>query len=179
MAFDKTGKKTLPLPSAYHDLKFTQIKANHVPADSKEVTPVILITLYRPKNYNAWTNTMAEELEYVFTLIDIDDRVRCAVVTGDGRMFCAGSDLSIGFNGYNEDPRDHRDSGGRSVLAIHRCRKPVIGAINGSAVGIGITLTLPMTIRIAYEGAKVGFVFARRGIVMEACSSFFLPRLIG
>ena len=95
-------------------------------------------------------------------------------------MFCAGADLSSELNsGPEETVRSHRDGGGRVALAIHRCRKPVIGAINGSAVGIGITMTLPMSIRIVSAEAKVGFVFARRGIVMEACSSFFLPRLVG
>src|SRR5271163_461361 len=96
-------------------------------------------------------------------------------------MFCAGADLDAG-NGltYTGDtPRTHRDGGGRVTLAIHRCTKPVIAAINGSAVGVGITMTLPMNIRVVSEKAKVGFVFARRGIVMEAASSFFLPRLIG
>jgi len=119
------------------------------------------------------------ELEHAFQLVDVDDRVKCAVVTGNGRMFCAGADLDTAFKGGEEDPRDHRDGGGRVALAIHRCRKPVIGALQGSAVGIGITMTLPMNIRIAYKDAKIGFVFARRGLIMEACSSYFLPRLIG
>jgi len=119
------------------------------------------------------------ELEDVFNLFDLDDRVRCVVVTGYGKMFCAGADLESGFKGGEEIPFEHRDGGGRVALATHRCRKPVIAAINGAAVGIGITMTLPMTIRIAYKDAKIGFVFARRGLIMEACSSFFLPKLIG
>ena len=94
-------------------------------------------------------------------------------------MFCAGADLDIGFSSGKEPIRDHRDGGGRASLAIHRCRKPTIAAMHGSAVGVGVTMTLPMTIRIAYEKAKIGFVFARRGIIMEACSSYFLPKLIG
>ncbi|KAK4988489.1 hypothetical protein LTR50_003893 [Elasticomyces elasticus] len=128
---------------------------------------------------------MADELESAFALADVDDRVACVVVTGQGRLFCAGADLESGFMGTEEGEdvgrrgREHRDGGGRVALAIHRCRKPVIGAINGSAVGVGITMTLPMSIRIVYAEAKIGFVFARRGLVMEACSSFFLPRLIG
>lgn len=169
----------LDLPSSYTSLPFKEIRVTHVPDSSPEPTPVLVVTLYRPKNHNAFTGTMMAELEHVFTLIDVDDRIKCAIVTGQGRMFCAGADLSVGFVGGQEDPRVHRDGGGRVALAIHRCRKPIIGALNGSAVGIGITMTLPMSIRIAYEGAKIGFVFARRGIVMEACSSFFLPRLIG
>ncbi|QIW96994.1 hypothetical protein AMS68_002512 [Peltaster fructicola] len=179
MPFDGVNRQSLPLPATYNSLDYKEIKVSHVPASSKEPTPILLVTLYRPKNYNAFTLTMMKELEHIFTLIDVDDRVKCAVVTGDGRMFCAGADLSVGFSGGKEDPREHRDGGGRVVLSIHRCRKPIIGALNGSAVGIGITMTLPMTIRIAYEGAKIGFVFARRAIIMEACSSFFLPRLIG
>ena len=94
-------------------------------------------------------------------------------------MFCAGADLDTGLSCGGDTARTHRDGGGRVALAIHRCTKPVIAAINGSAVGVGITMTLPMNIRIVSEKAKIGFVFARRGIVMEAASSFFLPRLIG
>jgi enoyl-CoA hydratase/carnithine racemase len=135
--------------------------------------------MYRPNNYNAFTNTLMRELEKMFELIDVDDRVKCVVVSGHGKMFCAGADLDVGFRSGQERLRDHRDGGGRVSLAIHRCRKPTIAAIHGAAVGVGITITLPMTIRIAYEKAKVGFVFARRGIIMEACSSFFLPKLVG
>lgn len=179
MTFDRINRATLKVPKSYAELAFKEIKVSHVPPSSPTPTPILLVTLYRPKNYNAFTFTMMAELEEIFTLIDVDDRIKCAIVTGDGRMFCAGADLSSGFQGGKEDPRDHRDGGGRVALSIHRCRKPIIGALNGSAVGIGITMTLPMTIRIAFEGAKIGFVFARRAIIMEACSSFFLPRLIG
>lgn len=169
----------LPLPKAYDELNFDTIRVSHVPETSQEVTPVVLVTLYRPKKYNAFTKQMMRELEHVYTLFDVDDRVKCIVQTGHGKMFCAGADLDTGFVGAQEATRDHRDGGGRVTLAIHRCRKPTIAAVNGSAVGIGITMTLPMNIRIAYEGAKIGFVFARRGLVMEAASSFYLPRLIG
>ncbi|KAK4542764.1 hypothetical protein LTR36_006140 [Oleoguttula mirabilis] len=170
----------LSLPDSYSTPPLTeQIRLHHVPESSQEVTPVIVVELYRPQKYNAFTNTMMRELEHAFQLFDVDDRVKCVVVTGYGKMFCAGFDLDSGFVGGEEDPRDHRDGGGRVALAIHRCRKPVIGALQGSAVGIGITMTLPMSIRIAYQDAKIGFVFARRGLIMEACSSFFLPRLIG
>ena len=124
---------------------------------------------------------MAASLETAFTLLSSDPRVKAIVVTGHGRMFCAGADLDPGSGiTYSHDTaRTHRDGGGRVALAIHRCNKPVIAAINGSAVGVGITMTLPMNIRIVSEKAKIGFVFARRGIVMEAASSYFLPRLIG
>jgi enoyl-CoA hydratase/carnithine racemase len=170
----------LALPQSYADLPFTEIRVTNVPESSSDVTPIVLVTLYRPTRHNAFTTTMMRELELAYTLFDIDDRVKCIVQTGHGRMFCAGADLDTSiFDGGDESVRDHRDGGGRVVMAINRCRKPTIAALNGSAVGIGITMTLPMNIRIAYEGAKVGFVFARRGLIMEAASSFFLPRLIG
>ena len=171
--------KEILLPSSYFELLFEQIRVSHVPESSKEVTPIIVLTLYRPKNYNAFTPTIMREMEQAFELFDVDDRVKCIVVTGHGRIFCAGADLETGFIGGRESNRDHRDGGGRVTLAIHRYRKPTIGAIQGSAVGVGITMTLPMNIRIAYEKAKIGFVFARRGLIMEACSSYFLPKLIG
>lgn len=168
------------MPKSYGDLPFTQIALSHHPASSPTPTPVIILTLNRPKQYNAFTEpVMSEELVSAFTLLDLDERVKCIVVTGAGKMFCAGADLSSGFKAAATHGRDHRDGGGRVVLSIHRCRKPVIAAINGSAVGVGITMTLPMAIRIAWRRAKIGFVFSRRGLVSEACSSFFLPRLIG
>ncbi|RMD43849.1 hypothetical protein DV735_g1346, partial [Chaetothyriales sp. CBS 134920] len=127
---------------------------------------------------------MQREICRVYELIEVDPRVKCVVVTGAGsKAFCAGADLDIGFQLESEPSHsrdvEHRDGGGRVSLAIHQSSKPTIGAINGSAVGIGITMCLPMAIRIAYEKAKVGFVFSRRGLVMEACSSYFLPRLVG
>lgn len=171
------------LPSSYAALPTKHIQLSHVPADSPTPTKVILITLNRPEKHNAFTQTMADELCQAFRLFDADDRVRAVVVTGAGKMFCAGADLDIGFKKSGEDAkkpaRDYRDSGGQVTLSIHHCRKPTVVAINGSAVGVGVTMTLPATIRIAYSGAKIGFVFARRGLIMEAASSFFLPRLIG
>ena len=172
---------TLSPPPSYAALGFKQIRLSHVPESSKEVTPVIVVTLYRPEKYNAFTTSiMGRELIETFRLLDIDDRVKCIVLTGQGKMFCAGADLQGDeWSPGTEYIRDHRDGGGQLALAIHRCRKPTIGAIQGSAVGVGITMTLPLSIRIAYEKAKIGFVFARRGIIMEACSSFFLPKLVG
>lgn len=147
---------------------------------------VAVITLNRPDRMNAFTGTMMFELIGAFEEIDRDDNVRVAIVTGEGRAFCAGADLGAGGGTFDAKKggetvgvSDHRDGGGRVTLAIHNCRKPVIAAINGPAVGVGITMTLPMDIRIASEDAKVGFVFARRGIVPEACSSWFLPRIVG
>jgi enoyl-CoA hydratase/carnithine racemase len=130
---------------------------------------------------------MARELEAVYKQFDIDDRVRAVVLTGSGKMFCAGADLEVGFLTGKAakdiaDPggaRDHRDSAGWVTLAMHNCRKPTVVAINGSAVGVGITSTLPAAIRVAYKDAKIGFVFGRRGLIMEGASAFFLPKLIG
>ena len=143
---------------------------------------VATITLFRPDRLNAYTGVMRDELVDVFGAADKDDKVRALVVTGAGRAFCAGADLGEGgatFNHAGVRLADYRDGGGRVTLAIYRCRKPVIAAINGPAVGIGITMTLPMDIRVAAEDAKIGFVFARRGIVPEAASSWFLPRIVG
>jgi enoyl-CoA hydratase/carnithine racemase len=129
---------------------------------------------------------MARELLDAFDQADADDGVRVIVVTGSGRAFCAGADLSTGGDTFDySTPRyqatvdDHRDGGGLATLRIFECKKPVIAAINGAAVGVGATMTLPMDVRIASDTAKFGFVFARRGIVPEACSSWFLPRIVG
>jgi enoyl-CoA hydratase/carnithine racemase len=146
-----------------------------------------LIRLNRPEKLNALTPVMREELIHCFQVADQDDAVRVVVVTGAGRAFCAGADLSGGGSTFDRAQREgreirlssHRDGGGQVALAVYHCRKPVIAAIHGPAVGIGITMTLPMDIRIAAEDAKIGFVFARRGVVPEACSSWFLPRIVG
>jgi enoyl-CoA hydratase/carnithine racemase len=147
---------------------------------------VATITLDRPERLNAFTGRMLHELLDAFDRSDADDEVRAVVVTGRGRGFCAGADLSGGaetFSGGGSDVMTDvgvpRDGGGLVSLRIFRSSKPVIGAINGPAVGVGITMTLPMDIRLASEQARIGFVFARRGIVPEACSSWFLPRLVG
>lgn len=162
---------------------------------------VMTITLNRPDKLNAFTGTMMAELIAAFDAADADDAVRAVVVTGAGRAFCAGADLSQGAKTFDYDrradrperagvPRDAngvpdwshegvRDGGGRVTLRIFECLKPVIAAINGPAVGIGATMLLPMDIRLAADGARFGFVFARRGITPEACSSWFLPRLVG
>lgn len=175
----------IPLPSSYNDLKFSELLVSHHPASSPTPTPIIIVTLYRPKNYNAFTDGMCCEIEQIFALLSIDDRVKAVVMTGHGRMFCAGADLAQGFkldgsqHRAAETEKTHRDGGGRVSLAIHNCSKPTIGAIQGAAVGVGITMTLPMTIRVGWAQAKIGFVFARRGLVAEAASSYFLPRLVG
>jgi enoyl-CoA hydratase/carnithine racemase len=139
------------------------------------------ITLNRPDRLNAWTPTMARELLEAFDLADADDEVRAVIVTGAGRGFCAGADLERGGETFNRGDSDSipRDNGGQLTLRIFECTKPVIAAINGPAVGVGATMTLPMDVRLAADSARVGFVFVRRGIVPEAASSWFLPRVVG
>jgi enoyl-CoA hydratase/carnithine racemase len=146
---------------------------------------VLTITLNRPDRLNAFTPTMGRELIEALDAADADDEVRAIVVTGAGRGFCAGADLEAGGSTFDWSERHAageevpRDGGGRISLRLFESVKPVIAAINGPAVGVGITMTLPMDVRLAAEGAKIGFVFARRGIVPEACSSWFLPRIVG
>jgi enoyl-CoA hydratase/carnithine racemase len=144
---------------------------------------ICTITLHRPEKLNAFTTTMMRELIEAFDQTDTDDAVRVVIVTGAGRGFCAGADLSGGGGtfDYREGGAvaEHRDGGGLVTLRIFESRKPVIAAINGPAVGVGVTMTLPMDVRIASSAARFGFVFARRGIVPEAASSWFLPRLVG
>src|SRR3954449_1231144 len=146
---------------------------------------VLTVTLHRPDKLNAFTPVMRTELVDAFGRADADDDVRVVVVTGAGRAFCAGADLSHGGDTFDYKRRGGtaieapRDGGGEVSLRVYEMRKPVIAALNGSAVGVGITMTLPMDIRIASHTARIGFVFARRGIVPEAASSWFLPRLVG
>jgi enoyl-CoA hydratase/carnithine racemase len=149
--------------------------------------PVLTITLNRPDKLNAFTFTMMNELLDAFDQADADDGVRAIIVTGAGRGFCAGADLAAGdgtfdyrdTSGNKARLEDARDGGGLVALRIFELKKPIIGAINGAAVGVGVTMTLPMDIRLASEQARFGFVFARRGLVPEAASSWFLPRVVG
>ncbi len=147
---------------------------------------IATLTLNRPDHLNAFNHKMMDEMISAFDYTDANDEVRVVVVTGEGRAFCAGADLAAaGGDTFNAGARGRdslqagRDGGGRVSLRIFDSLKPVIGAINGHAVGVGITMTLPMDIRFIDESAKIGFVFARRGITPEACSSWFLPRLVG
>jgi enoyl-CoA hydratase/carnithine racemase len=146
---------------------------------------VATITLHRPEKMNAFTHRMLEELIAAFGRADEDDAVRVVIVTGAGKAFCAGADLSAGASTFDYakrsgmKPEEHRDGGGRVALRLYEMKKPVIAAVNGAAVGVGATMQLPMDIRIASSAARFGFVFARRGIVPEACSSWFLPRIVG
>jgi enoyl-CoA hydratase/carnithine racemase len=173
-------------PDDYHTLRLSQEGG------------VLLLELHRPDQLNAFTVQMADELEHAFRTASEDDTVAAIVVTGAGKAFCAGMDLSRAGNVFGldetldislaqlharfDDPAivaGIRDTGGRVTLAIHECKKPVIGAINGAAVGIGATMTLAMDVRLASSKARIGFVFGRLGIVPEACSTWFLPRLVG
>ena len=146
---------------------------------------VLTITLNRPEILNAFNREMLAEIIDALDKADADDNVRAIIITGTGRGFCAGADLSVGGDTFNADARDdregglQRDGGGRLTLRIFECKKPIIAAINGAAVGIGATMLLPMDIRLCSTQAKIGFVFSRRGIVPEACSSYFLPRVVG
>jgi enoyl-CoA hydratase/carnithine racemase len=153
---------------------------------------IATLTLRRPEKLNAFNAEMLQEMLQALDSIDADDEVRVVIVTGEGRAFCAGADLSAGgatFRRADSESQQsgsidyanekYRDGGGRLTLRLFRCLKPVIAAINGPAVGVGATMTLPMDIRLASEKARIGFVFARRGIVPEAASSYFLPRIVG
>jgi enoyl-CoA hydratase/carnithine racemase len=146
---------------------------------------IATVTLDRPDRLNAFTSQMREELIDAVDRVDADDSVRALIVTGRGRAFCAGADLGAGASTFDvnargvSDPDEWRDGGGQVTLRLFGCTKPVIAAINGPAVGVGVTMTLPMDVRLAADTARLGFVFARRGIVPEACSSWFLPRLVG
>ena len=145
-----------------------------------------VISLNRPEKLNAFTKNMQDELIKAFDYTDQNDDIKSVVISGEGRAYCAGADLVEGPNTFNYakegnklSNNDNRDGGGLVALRIFKSKKPVIGAINGDAVGVGATMTLPMDIRIASESARFGFVFSRRGAVPEACSSWFLPRIVG
>ena len=147
---------------------------------------IATITLNRPDKLNSFTNRMLKEIIAAFDESDADDNVRAVVMTGSGRAFCAGADLSGGGETFAKGGSDvkaktgvMRDGGGLVSLRIFESKKPVIGAINGAAVGVGVTMTLPMDIRLASTSSKFGFVFAKRGIIPEAASSWFLPRIVG
>jgi enoyl-CoA hydratase/carnithine racemase len=184
-----------------------QANGDFVPANLMQYTTlqyqiqdrILTLTLHRPEQLNAFTLTMAQELIHAFERASEDDAVGAIVVTGSGRAFCAGMDLNAaGDNVFALDETQRptvqdmhtrlrdaaifngvRDTGGRVTLAIFNCKKPVIAAINGAAVGIGATMTLAMDIRLASDQARIGFVFGKIGIVPEACSTWFLPRIVG
>ncbi|MFU5460574.1 crotonase/enoyl-CoA hydratase family protein [Pseudomonas aeruginosa] len=159
---------------------------------------ILLLTLCRPEKLNAFTVTMCDELVDAYQRASRDDAVRAIVVTGEGKAFCAGMDLSVAGNVFGldeslsptiEDVRQHpdkpeilrgvRDTGGRVVLAMYECLKPIVGAINGAAIGVGSTMLLPMDFRFASVNARFGFVFGKLGVTPEGCSTWFLPRIVG
>ncbi len=159
---------------------------------------VATITLNRPERLNAFNSQMLRDVMDAIDLVDADDDVRAVIFTGAGRGYCAGADLSGGADTFDFDSQSDerkaerasergeggdlawmRDGGGLLTLRLYECNKPLIAAINGPAVGVGVTMTLPMDIRLASAKARIGFVFARRGVVPEACSSYFLPRVVG
>lgn len=147
---------------------------------------ILTVTLHRPDKLNALDTAAMNELTHVFTRADRDDRVRVVIVTGAGRAFCAGGDLSGGSgtfdaaaHGRGSAAADHVETGGPLAMSVFTNRKPFVAALNGAAVGVGLTLTLPMDTRIAVPGAKLALSFVRRGIVPDACASWFLPRLVG
>ncbi|KAF2969654.1 hypothetical protein GQX73_g3922 [Xylaria multiplex] len=176
------------------------ISFQHVPDTSPAATPVIILRLDRPQANNAFTDTMVTSLVVAFDMLSADARVKAIVFTGAdprNRVFCPGMDLDAASSSSSSgtglrlgaaapdsaqvaaERAQYRDGGAQVSLAIYRCAKPVIAALNGHAVGVGITMTLPANIRIASAAARVGFVFGRRGISLEACSTYFLPRILG
>ncbi|KAK6204135.1 white collar 2 type of transcription factor [Pestalotiopsis sp. IQ-011] len=183
-------------PLSYNDYALPQLRLEHHPASSPVPTPVVKVLLDRPGRNNAFTDTMVTSLVAAFSLLSTDPRVRVVVFSGTdprNKFFCAGMDLDGASDataagkeekapGEEELARRreaHRDGGAQVSIAIANCAKPVVAALNGHAVGVGITMTLPCNVRVVSRDAKVGFVFARRGINMEATSSFFLPRILG
>ncbi|KAJ5490732.1 Enoyl-CoA hydratase AKT3-1 [Penicillium diatomitis] len=178
-----TSSCSIEIPESYETLNFPDVKISHHPGGTSTATPVVILTLNRPEKYNAFTSEMANSLTEAYNIFNVDSRVKMVVLTGAGRMFCAGSDLDVGFGDGQGSAVEFRDMsvvpGGRVALAMHRCHKPTIAALQGSAVGVGMTMTLPAAVRICHEKSKYGFVFTRRGLTIESCASYFLPRLVG
>src|SRR6201995_812652 len=167
-----------------HRIEIELMTTEHISCETDGA--LLIVTLNRPDKLNAYTGQMGAELTEAFIRADNDDNIRAVIVTGSGRAFCAGADVSGGAASFDTSGAHGagvfaapKSGGGRFVEAIFNCRKPSIAAINGAAVGVGITMTLPMDIRIAAKGAKIGFIFARRGLVPEAGSAWFLPKLVG
>lgn len=170
------------LPESYNTFTLPDIILSHHPSTSPTITPVIIIKLHRPAARNGFTDQICNSLITAFDILSADPRVKSIVITSSdptNKVFCVGMDFNVPRNDFGPTMETHRDKGGQLVLAMYRCHKPIVAAINGSAVGVGITMTLPANIRVVSKDAKVGFVFSRRGFNLEACSSFFLPRLIG
>ncbi|KAJ5209212.1 hypothetical protein N7449_003591 [Penicillium cf. viridicatum] len=150
---------TIDIPKSYESLSLTDVKIFHHPAGAVEATPVVVVTLNRPEKHNSFTLEMMHVFEKIYPMFDVDERVKVVVLTGAGKMFCAGADLERGFSGMEKERnKDHRDSGGRLALAIHRCRKPTIAAMQGSAVGLGMTMSLPVVIPLhSFSPRLIGY----------------------
>ncbi|KAN0060449.1 hypothetical protein ACQY0O_007779 [Thecaphora frezii] len=151
----------------------------HVLVSLDASSGIATVRLHRPERNNAYTSVMAFSIQFAFEVLDADPRVKVVILTGSGKTFCVGADLSLGFRKAATYAQQHRDEGGIASLSILRCRKPTIAAINGTAVGIGLTMVLACDFRFVVETAKVGIPFTKRGIALEAISSFLLPRLVG
>ncbi|KAL0944914.1 uncharacterized protein CTRU02_202801 [Colletotrichum truncatum] len=175
----------LPIPVSYTSTSYKDIIISHVPADAPTATKVIVITLSRPQKHNAVNQNILNELESAYDILNRDERVRAIVLTGAGKSYCVGMDLSDGPKGLmkikqNEETMKHwKDPGGRVALAMSNCIKPTIVAVNGAAAGFGLTSMMSATIRVAWKDAKISMPFARRGFTMESLSAFYLPKLIG
>ncbi|KAI8270248.1 Enoyl-CoA hydratase AFT3-1 [Colletotrichum sp. SAR11_239] len=173
------------IPQSYTSAGYKDILISHVPADAPTATKVVIVILNRPKRHNAVNENILTELESAFNLFNRDTRVRAIVLTGAGKSFCVGMDLSGGPEGLlkikqNEKTmKEWKDPGGRVALAISNCIKPTIVAVNGAAAGFGLTSILSATIRVAWKDAKLSMPFARRGFTMESVSAFYLPKLVG
>ncbi|KAF9880151.1 enoyl-CoA hydratase/isomerase [Colletotrichum karsti] len=179
------ANSSLSIPESYASIGYKDILISHVPPDAPTATKVVVVTLNRPKRHNAVNENILIELESAFKLFNIDQRVRAIVLTGAGKSFCVGMDLSGGPAGLmkikeNEKTmKEWKDPGGRVALAISDCIKPTIVAVNGAAAGFGLTSILSATIRVAWKDAKLSMPFARRGLTMESISAFYLPKILG
>ncbi|KAJ5158763.1 uncharacterized protein N7500_008414 [Penicillium coprophilum] len=178
MAYDEP---IISSPDTYVNTPDSHIRINNFPESASGVTPIQIVTLNRPDKLNAITSDMIYTLITFFTAIDVDNRVKIVILTGAGRTFSAGIDLTMDTSKTKDllPPSEMRDPGGTLALAMFDCSKPIIVAYNGLAVGIGMTSTLAATIRIAPQHAEFGFPFSRIGLTMESCSSYFLPRMVG
>ncbi|KAH7166547.1 enoyl-CoA hydratase/isomerase family protein [Dactylonectria macrodidyma] len=176
---------TIVPPTSYSTIGYKDISISHVPASAPNATKVLVVAFNRPEKLNSVTENLLNELEAAYHLFDRDERVRAIVLTGAGKTFCVGADLSIGFSSLlahketEESLTKYRDQGGRVALAMSNCTKPTIVAMNGPAAGFGLTISLSACIRVAWTDAKVSMPFSRRGLAMESCSAFYLPRLLG
>ncbi|KAH6667686.1 ClpP/crotonase-like domain-containing protein [Halenospora varia] len=168
------------MPETYTTPASSHVRISNYLESASGVTPILIMSLNRPKRFNAMTGDMIDALEAFFRLVDLDSRVKCVVWTGVGKAFCSGIDLNIDLSEIKSIPATElRDTGGSLALAIYNCSKTVIVVYNGLAVGIGMTASLAAGIRIASAKSQFGFPFSRIGLITESASSFFLPRIVG